>query len=74
MLQFADAHRRRCVASFILRVFLFFFASACDHEFLLCKRTICSCVSVSMCFEVADSAYFKSVHASSECVNRFGWQ
>lgn len=47
---------------------------ACDHEFLLCIRAICSCVSVSMCFEDAESAYFKSVHASSEFLNHFSWQ
>ncbi len=40
---------------------------ACDHEFLLCIRAICSCVSVSMCFEDADSAYFETACKQRVC-------
>lgn len=48
---------------------------ACDHEFLLCIGAICSCVSVCMCFEDADGAYYSSVvYMSSEFVNHFSLQ
>jgi len=41
---------------------------ACDHEFLLCIRAIRSCVSVCMCFEDADSAYYTSVRVHEQRV------